>query len=55
MLIHEVDFGGKPSGTITEISGNGHHGPDRIGIASVRAGKGTAMGSTAAASLTRIM
>lgn len=30
----------EPNGHVTEITGNGHHGPDYVGVASVRAGKG---------------
>lgn len=35
------------------VTGNGHHGCDRVGIASVRAGKGTQMGSIVDASIVR--
>lgn len=31
------------------VSGNGHHGVDAVGMASVRSGKGVAMGSLYAA------
>lgn len=41
-------------GLLTEITGNGHHGPDHVGIASVRSGKGIAMGSLAAGVLTKM-
>lgn len=30
----------EPSGARTEILGSGHHGPDFVGVASIRAGKG---------------
>lgn len=38
-------YGGENRGLEEEISGNGHHGVDAVGMASVRAGKGIAMGS----------
>lgn len=40
MRIHTRDQPG-----YEEISGNGHHGVDNVGMASVRSGKGIAMGS----------
>ena len=30
----------KKGGIVEEITGNGHHGPDYVGAASVRTGKG---------------
>lgn len=39
----------------SEITGNGHHGIDSVGIASVRSGKGVMMGSMNGAILNRIM
>jgi hypothetical protein len=30
----------QPGRPIEEIQGSGHHGPDYVGVASVRAGKG---------------
>lgn len=37
------------------ISGNGHHGVDRVGIAVIRSGKGVDMGSMAEASAMRLI
>lgn len=34
-----------PNNALEDITGNGHHGVDAVGMASVRSGKGIAMGS----------
>jgi hypothetical protein len=47
MRIHAPNAAG---GVIEEISGNGHHGVDAVGMASVRSGKGISMGSLHSAS-----
>lgn len=54
MIIHEVDNEGNLNGQRTEISGNGHHGPDFVGVASVRCGKGISMGAATKMGITRI-
>ena len=55
MRIHEVDMYGRSTGAITEITGNGHLGPDRVGVASIRNGKGVSMGSLTEATAGRII
>ena len=40
---------------INEVTGSGHHGKDYVGVASVRAGKGMAMGSMIETSMTKIV
>ena len=52
MKIHESN---RNNATVTDITGNGHHGIDFIGAASVRAGKGLMYGSNNQAAMTRIM
>ena len=37
-------------GMVEVVSGNGHHGVDEVGMASVRSGKGISMGSLHSAS-----
>lgn len=55
MRIHTLNaVGGVTS--VEEISGNGHHGVDGVGMASIRSGKGIAMGSmNSMASMTKII
>jgi len=38
-----------------EVTGSGHHGKDYVGVASVRAGKGMAIGSMMEASVNKIV
>lgn len=54
MRIHTPSTGGI---TCTEeITGNGHHGVDAVGMASVRAGKGVSMGAlNSGATVTRVI
>jgi hypothetical protein len=40
---------------VEEITGNGHHGLDYVGVASIRAGKGIMMGSLAQSANMRLM
>jgi len=52
MRVHEAAAAHSPP---IEITGNGHHGIDFVGVASVWSGKGLMYGSTNQASLTRVM
>jgi hypothetical protein len=55
MRIHTMNAAGGIT-SVEEISGNGHHGVDGVGMASIRSGKGIAMGSmNSMASMTKII
>lgn len=54
MLVHSRPANGAEA--TQQVSGNGHHGIDYVGVASIRAGKGIMMGSLAtAAHMVKIM
>lgn len=40
---------------INEVTGSGHHGKDYVGVASVRAGKGMAIGSMMDSTVAKII
>ena len=40
---------------INEVTGSGHHGKDYVGVASVRAGKGMAIGSMMETTVAKII
>ena len=40
---------------INEVTGSGHHGKDYVGVASVRAGKGMAIGSMMDGTIAKIV
>ena len=40
---------------INEVTGSGHHGKDYVGVASVRAGKGMAIGSMMETTVAKIV
>jgi hypothetical protein len=40
---------------VNEVTGSGHHGKDYVGVASVRAGKGMAIGSMMESTVAKIV